>query len=212
MKHETNKSEREDFEYWCSSCERLWQVGYPTILAAGIVGNALSVLAFAVHKLRRETRLLCSLCAALDSLALVAAFMSRWPDAALGITIMHPALCHVLTTANYWLPELAAWTLVYLSINRFLSGNTCETFFILLALIFKLIQSKHHRRRVIRPREARAPSVLNLFLNQAILKSLLLTIGAQRFLSTYYECPSVFYTTRRQWWTKLVNLTLYFIY
>ena len=125
MKHEANKPEYEDFEYECSFCERLWQVGYPTILAAGLIGNALCLLAFAMHKLRRETQLLCSLCAALDSLALVTAFVSRWPDAAFGIYIHgHPALCHVLFTANYLLPELAAWTFVYLSIDRFLSGKT----------------------------------------------------------------------------------------
>ena len=138
MRHEANKSEYEYFEYECSLCERLWQIGYPTILAVGIVGNALCVVAFAVHKLRRETRLLCSLCAALDSLALVTTFMSRWPDAAFGISILHPALCHVLTTTNYWLPELAAWTLVYLSIDRFLSGTTCETFFDCISLDFQI--------------------------------------------------------------------------
>ena len=124
MKHEAN----EYFEYECSFCERLSQVGYPTILAVGIIGNALCVVAFAVHKLRRETRLLCSLCAALDALTLVSVFVSRWPDTSFGISITHPALCHVLTITNFWLPEFAAWTLVYLSIDRFLSG----TFLIIL--------------------------------------------------------------------------------
>lgn len=110
------------FEEVCGSCEWLWQIGYPTILAFGLVGNTLSLVAFAVHKLRRETRLLCSLCAALDSLALITAFSSRWPDAAFGISIMHPALCYLFNTGNYWLPEFAAWTLAYLSLERFIAG------------------------------------------------------------------------------------------
>ena len=132
MKNEAYKSEDNDFEEVCSSCEWLWQIGYPTILALGLTGNALCLVAFAVHKLRRETRLLCSLCAALDSLALITAFSSRWPDAAFGISIMHPVLCYVFNTANYSLPELAAWTLVYLSLERFLSGEF---------LIFKILNS-----------------------------------------------------------------------
>ena len=116
-----NKSDDTDFEV-CNSCERLWQICYPSIFAFGLLGNILCLIAFAVHKLRRETRLLCSLCAALDSLALITTFSSRWPDVAFGISIMHPAICYVFNIANYWLPELAAWTLVYLSLERFLSG------------------------------------------------------------------------------------------
>lgn len=123
MNHDAIESEHKNIEFECSSCEQLWQVGYPIILAAGLVGNSLCVVAFARNKLRLETRLLCSLCAAFDSLALVTAFASRWPDAAFGNSIIGPGLSLVLNTANYWLPELAAWTLVYLSVERYLSGK-----------------------------------------------------------------------------------------
>ena len=125
MNNNTIKFEYQYFELECKFCQRLWQIGYPTLLAAGLVGNVLCLIAFAAHNLRAETRILCSLCAALDSLALVTAFASRWPDAAFGtsILVMHPILCLVLNSANYWLPELAAWTLVYLSLERILSGK-----------------------------------------------------------------------------------------
>ena len=120
-----NRSEPLYFEFECRSCERLWQYSYPTVLAFGLVGNVLCLVAFTAHKLRRETRLLCSLRAVLDALSLTAAFASRWPDAAFGTDIMtlHPGLCQVLLIANYLLPEFAAWALVYLSIERFLSGE-----------------------------------------------------------------------------------------
>ena len=123
---EVNSNRAEpDFEFECHFCKQLWQYSYPTILLFGLVGNALCLLAYKAHKLRRETRLLCSFRAVLDVLSLNAAFASRWPDAAFGTDIMslHPALCHLLLVANYWLPEFAAWALVYLSIERFLSGE-----------------------------------------------------------------------------------------
>lgn len=120
-----NRSNNFYFEFECRSCDRIWQYGYPTLLALGLVGNVLYLVAFTAHKFRRETQLLCSLKAVLDSLSLVAAFVSRWPDAMFKINtmILYPGLCHVLITANYWLPEFAAWALVYLTIERFLSGK-----------------------------------------------------------------------------------------
>lgn len=142
LKEEIQNSKYEHVEFFtCSSCERIWQIGYPSILAFGLIGNALCFAAFAAHKLRHETRLLCSLCAAFDSLALIASFASRWPDAAFGISALNPVLCHVLVTANYWLPELAAWTLVYLTVERFTSG---ENFMILEIHINYTVQQKKH--------------------------------------------------------------------
>lgn len=120
--NKTIKSEYDNFE--CIFCDSLWQLCYPAFLAFGLCGNALCLLAFAAHTLRRETRLVCSVCATLDSLALAFAFASRWPDLTFAVSSMNPALCHVLTVANYWLPELAAWTVAYSSLERFLSGKT----------------------------------------------------------------------------------------
>lgn len=115
-------------EFECTSCDRLWLWGYPTIMALGFVGNALCLVAFAGHKLRRETRVLCTLLAAFDTLALLTAFASRWPDAAFGISPvnLHLLLCYIITFANYWLPELAAWTLVGISIERVFSGTNFQ--------------------------------------------------------------------------------------
>lgn len=120
-------NENKEFEYIeCKFCEWLWHYSYPTFLALGLFGNALCILVFTAHNLRRETRILCSLCSAVDSLALVSAFASRWPELTSAISEMNPALCHALTIANYWLPELAAWMVVYLSLERFLSGETLK--------------------------------------------------------------------------------------
>ena len=121
-------SEMDLFEYECTSCERIWRWGYPTLLALGLLGNALYLVAFSAHKLRRETRVMYTLLALFDSLSLLSAFTSRWPDAAFGISPIniHPILCHVFIVANYWLPDLAAWTLVLMSIERSISGdNSC---------------------------------------------------------------------------------------
>lgn len=113
-----------NFEFECLFCQQLWLFGYPTLLALGLVGNVLCIMSFAAHKLRRETRFLCTLLAVFDSFTLVTAFATRWPDAAFGISLtnMHPAICHIITIANYSLPELAAWTLIGISIERVLSG------------------------------------------------------------------------------------------
>ena len=115
-----------NFELECAFCEQLWLCGYPILLAFGLVGNALCLVAFAAHKFRRETRYLCTLLATVDSLALVTVFATRWPDAAFDISPvhLHQALCHIITIANYWLPEVAAWTLVGISIERVLSGKS----------------------------------------------------------------------------------------
>ena len=116
------------FEFVCTSCESIWRWGYPTLLALGLIGNALYLVAFAAHKLRRETRVMYTLLALFDSLSLLFTFTSRWPDAAFGISPIniHPILCNAFIVANYWLPELAAWTLVLMSIERSLSGeNSC---------------------------------------------------------------------------------------
>lgn len=113
----------------CGFCERLWQLGYPTLLALGLVGNALCLVVFALCSklaLRRETRALCSVRAAVDSLALAFAFASRWPLEAFATHTVNAnrVLCHVLAIGNYWLPELAAWTLVSLSFERSLAGKS----------------------------------------------------------------------------------------
>lgn len=112
------------FEFECEICDRLWLWGYPIILVFGLVGNALCIEAFAAHKLRPETRLLCSLLAAFDLTALLLSFVTRWFDTTLEISLlnMHRVLCHLITIANYWIPELAAWTLVGISFERALSG------------------------------------------------------------------------------------------
>lgn len=113
------------YEYFeCTFCESLWKFGYPTFLALGLMGNALCLLVFSSEqKLRQATRVLCALSALLDSLALGLAFAHRWPQAVFMSSPMSTALCHVFTIANYWLPELAGWSLVYLSLERFLSGK-----------------------------------------------------------------------------------------
>ena len=112
-------------EFECISCERIWLWGYPTLLGLGLLGNALYLVAFEAHKLRSEIRVMYTLLAIFDSLSLLSAFTSRWPDAAFGITPINinPILCHVFIVANYWLPELAAWTLVLMAIERSLSGD-----------------------------------------------------------------------------------------
>ena len=114
-----------NFEFECSSCDQLWLWGYPALLALGLIGNALCLVAFAAYKLRRETRLLCTLLAAFDSLALATAFITRWPDAAFDISLvhLHQSVCYIINISNYWLPEVAAWTLVGISVERVLSGR-----------------------------------------------------------------------------------------
>lgn len=113
-----------NYEFRCAFCEQLWFLGYPTLLTLGLVGNLLCLLAFAAHKLRSETRLLCTLLAAFDTLVLFTAFVTRWPVIALDVSPvhLHRVFCHIITIASYWLPELAAWTLVEISIERVLSG------------------------------------------------------------------------------------------
>lgn len=108
----------------CILCNRLWRWGYPTLLVLGILGNALCFVAFGAHKLRRETWLLCTLLSLFDSFSLISMFATRWPDAAFNISPinMNQFFCHIFIIVNYWLPELAAWTLVLISIERFLSG------------------------------------------------------------------------------------------
>ena len=114
-----------NLEFECVFCEQLWLWGYPTLLALGLTGNALCLVAFAEHKLRIETRFLCTFLAAIESLSLLITFASRWPDSAFGISPanLHLVFCYTITIANYWLPELASWTLVVISIERVLSGN-----------------------------------------------------------------------------------------
>ena len=114
-----------NFDFECSSCDRLWFWGYPSLLALGLVGNALCLVAFAAYKLRRATRFLCTLLAAFDSLALVTAFVTRWPDAAFDFSLvnMHQSVCYITNISNYWLPEVAAWILVGISVERVLSGR-----------------------------------------------------------------------------------------
>ena len=111
-------------EFECVSCNHLWLWGYPSILTLGLVGNALCIVAFVENKLRWQTRLLCALLTVFDSLALILTFATRWPDVSFGISPvnLHRILCQVFTIANYWLPELSAWTLVEISIERLLSG------------------------------------------------------------------------------------------
>ena len=113
------------YEFECVSCKHLWLWGYPSILTLGLVGNALCIVAFAANKLRRETRLLCTLLTVFDSLALILTFATRWPDVSFGISPvnLHRILCQLFTIANYWFPELSAWTLVEISIERVLSGR-----------------------------------------------------------------------------------------
>ena len=115
-----------NFEFQCVFCERLWLWGYPTLLALGLIGNALCLVAFVEHKLRIETRFLCTFLAAIESLSLLITFATRWPDSAFGVSPanLHLLLCYTITIANYWLPELASWTLVVISIERVLSGNS----------------------------------------------------------------------------------------
>ena len=114
-----------NYEFECVFCKHLWLWGYPSILTLGLIGNALCIVAFAANKLRRETRLLCTLLTVFDSLALILTFATRWPDASFGISPinLHRILCQLFTIANYWLPELSAWTLVEISIERVLSGR-----------------------------------------------------------------------------------------
>lgn len=109
----------------CTFCGLLWLWGYPTLLAFGLIGNVLCLMAFAAHKLRRETRFLCTLLSVFDTLSLLVVFVFRWPDTAFGISPLNlPSIsCHLFIFANYWLPELASWTLVLISIERCLSGE-----------------------------------------------------------------------------------------
>ena len=130
LDRDSNKSNNLYLEFECLSCDRIWQYSYPTLLALGLVGNVLCLVAFTAHRMRRETQLLCYLKAILDSFSLVAAFVSRWPDVMFYIDIMtlHPGFCNALIMANYWLPEFSAWTLVYLTIERFLAGKNVKIF------------------------------------------------------------------------------------
>lgn len=113
------------FDFDCTFCTSLWLWGYPTLLALGLFGNVLCLVVFATHKLRHETRILCILLVLFDSLALISTFALRWPDAGFGVSLisLNIIICRVFTVANYWLPELAAWTLVLISLERYLSGK-----------------------------------------------------------------------------------------
>lgn len=132
----TSTTEPRLLEFDCSFCEILWRCGYPTLLILGFLGNALCLVAFAAHNLRRETRILCTLLLMFDSLSLLIVFASRWPEAAFGTSLInrHTILCPVFIVMNYWLPELPAWTLVLLSIERCLSGKDIPVLYTLLRI------------------------------------------------------------------------------
>ena len=54
---------------------------------------------------------------------MIVVVVHRWPAGALEYSLVdvHPVLCNALAYANTWLPELAAWTLVGVSLERLIA-------------------------------------------------------------------------------------------